>query len=655
MNTVRNEQEALDFVRWSNLPRLEEFLREGGDVNAVYHKGQTLLITAVKTGKQPVAQYLIHAGANLSQRDFSDLTPLMVAAERSDVTMTRLLLNSGADVNAQNKRGRTALMYAVFEDAVGVVEALVNAGADVNITDRGNQTALNYCNLKRVGENTLNLSGYIRAYQCKKILKKRGGVYAHAPTKKFGSGLQKEYTNALTLDEFAELKKSPDGSYDITSSWYMLLGMLFIAQAFFGAVILLLLPWIAWNLSIIFPSVWKIVPLWREIRDRRSGTRANSNAPSQPVRLPETVSSDIEFVSRLMELGSRELSSIHRIHAESRSVPILMAHFKSRQRSVWLAASIFLIVLILLLPGISFFDVDLFVYLTTPFVILKIVSLALLPLWIPLAFRLEYRLRLERLRLVQRERDRIAGELSTMLNADDYTDKELPAEFGLYLRAFMTTDKLRLKGFDLETMLAYSIAPALPLVALGKPGEQLGAGRIQTTNEHWKEEILRLMQSARLILIIPSHRAGTLWEIATLRNGGFFDKTIFIMPPELNFHGGKFSDDWHKTVLAAGKVGVKFPEHLPTGAFFRLNADGGFADYSPFVSEEFLKEFEPRENVYHFADRYDRDADGVEGVDLSILGANGVIFGSDIGGSAGSHGGRDADGGWDGGGGDGDR
>jgi hypothetical protein len=239
-----------------------------------------------------------------------------------------------------------------------------------------------------------------------------------------------------------------------------------------------------------------------------------------------------------------------------------------------------------------------------------------------------------------------------MLNADDYTDKELPAEFGLYLRAFMTTDKLHLKGFDLETVLAYSIAPTLPLVALGKPGEHLGAGRIQTTDEHWQEEILRLMQGARLILIIPSHRAGTLWEIATLQNGGFLDKTIFIMPPELDFHGGTFSDDWHKTVLAAKDAGVKFPGHIRAGAFFRLNANGGFADYSPFVSEEFLKEFEPMEDYHHFAERYDRDADGIDVTDaINSLGADGVDFGGDAGGAHGRHsGGDDRD---DGGGGDG--
>ncbi len=39
----------------------------------------------------------------------------------------------------------------------------------------------------------------------------------------------------------------------------------------------------------------------------------------------------------------------------------------------------------------------------------------------------------------------------------------------------MTTDKLHIKGFDLETLLAYSIAPTLPLLALGRPGEHLGA------------------------------------------------------------------------------------------------------------------------------------------------------------------------------------
>jgi len=615
---MQHKQELLESVRWGNLPRLKGLLREGGDVNALYPNGKTLLITAVEAGEQAVVEYLIGVGANLNQRDFSDRTPLMYAADRSDISITRLLLDAGADVNAQNKQGLTALMYAAYRDALDVVEALMNAGADVNLKDHGNRTALNYTDFKRANKS-------------QKVLKAHGAAYAPVQTQTVLSSFREALQNARSMDEFTELKRSPGWGCTLLIASYLFMFLMFGLQFVCGPFILLLLLGVTWSLSLTFPSTWKIVPLWSEIRSHRTESPSTAQA-AETIRMREPKTSDIEFVSQLMDLGSRELSSIHRIYVDGRSQPVLISLFNSRLRSVLLAVSIFLPVLIMFLPGISRTGVDAFLNASAPIGILYIALFVLLPLWIPISFKLERRLRLERLRLIQQDRDRIAGDISTMLNAEDFADKELPADFGLYLRAFMTTDKLHLRGFDLETMIAYSIAPTLPLLALGKPGEHLGAGRIQTTDEHWQEEILHLMQTARLILIIPSHRAGTLWEIATLRNGGFLDKTIFIMPPEMEFHGGKFSDDWQKTVLAAGEAGVEFPEHISTGAFFRLNADGGFADYSPFVPEEFLMEFDPTVGGADFSSFTNAYA----GFDTG--GADGM-GGGDAGGAHGGHGG----------------
>jgi len=73
-----------------------------------------------------------------------------------------------------------------------------------------------------------------------------------------------------------------------------------------------------------------------------------------------------------------------------------------------------------------------------------------------------------------------------------------------------------------------------PLIGLGLPGEQVGAGRIQTTDESWQTEFLRLASGARLILLIPSLRKGTAWELNTiLGDVTLLSKTIFIIPPNV--------------------------------------------------------------------------------------------------------------------------
>ena len=649
MNALHRKQELLDAVKRADLLLLESLLRDSGDVNSIYPNGKTLLIVAVESQQKEIAEFLVRAGANLNQRDFYDRTPLMYAADQEDISIAQLLLEAGADVSAKNKQGRTALMYAAYKDSLGMTEALLNAGADMHARDHNDRSALNY-------------SVYKKGRKCHDHFVTRGAEVREPESKTRRAGFMDRIRNSISVDEFTELKTSPTWTCSHIFSYFILFLFLFGAQFVWGPLVWLFILVAAWRLLITFPSVLKLYPLGWEILPMRS--RKLLVADSVDLRPARDIAArdDVEFVSLLMDLGSRELSSLHLAHPEKQSLQVKVSIFYSRILSTLLALSIFVLVVILFAPG-----------LLPDRNINTIVTSLALPLWIWVVFRLEYILRRRRLRLVQKDRDRIAGEISNLLNADDYKKKDLPLDFGLYLRAFMTTDKLHIKGFDLETMLAYSIAPTLPLLALGKPGEHLGSGRIQTTDEHWREEILQLMDAARLILIIPSHRGGTLWEISTLRERSYFEKTIFIMPPELEFHGGKYSSDWQKTITAAQEVGVEFPHHIPAGAFFRLSGNGEFEDYAPFVPEEFLLEFDPmgagggQSPDYNDSNTDGDNADspdspdGMDGGDSDGgmdsdggdggLGPDGVDSGGDSGGSGGDGGGDG--GGGNGGGGDG--
>jgi hypothetical protein len=122
--------------------------------------------------------------------------------------------------------------------------------------------------------------------------------------------------------------------------------------------------------------------------------------------------------------------------------------------------------------------------------------------------------------------------------------------FVLYLRPFGVTGLLNIGGLDFESSMAYNLSPMMPMIALGHPGEAIGAGRILTTDEHWRDEILRLVDKAERIMLIPSHREGTKWEIAKLKDNQHFGKTIFAMPPEMSFGDGHYSDEWNRAAAA---------------------------------------------------------------------------------------------------------
>jgi len=588
MDVLARKQELLNAVNKGDLTRLKNLLGNDANVNTIFPNGKTLLMMAIESEDGKIVEFLLQKGVDVDQRDFYDHTPLMYAADQGFASIARSLIDAGADLNIRNKQGKTALMYAAYKGNVNVARVLLDAGAEINTKDNNDRTALDYSLYKK--NNT-----------CRNLFEELGaeGKRSHNSWER----IRKFLTLDIAVDEFAELKNSPKWNLSFMIQSYILLGIFlcFLAPILFiflsnlisyiEVLSILLSVWISIK---IFPSTWKIFPLGLEISKMTSGKK-NLNKPTRGVPTIHS-GSDMEFVSTLMDLGAKELSSIHLTHSHEQNIQTKKSLFYSRLISVSFAISLF----------VSF------------------ITLLLFPLWIFIVFKQEYLQRLHRLKLIQRDRDQIAGQISKLLNADDYNRNSLPAEFGLYLRAFMTTDKLHIKGFDLETMLAYSIAPSLPLVALGQPGEHLGSGRIQTTDEHWQEEILRLMDAARLILIIPSHRAGTLWEIATLREQGYFKKTIFIMPPELEFHGGKYSEDWQKTVAAAQSVGVEFPYHIQTGAFFRLNESGEFVDYAPFVPDSFIQEYDP--------------TGPDSGVNYDMLGISGFeADGIDHGGHIGSH------------------
>ena len=87
---------------------------------------------------------------------------------------------------------------------------------------------------------------------------------------------------------------------------------------------------------------------------------------------------------------------------------------------------------------------------------------------------------------------------------------------------------------DLETMLAAMMEPVAPVIALGRSGEQVGAGRIDVPEERWQEAFTVLARSARAIFLLPSEREGTHWEIDFLiGEPELLDRTVFVVPPPL--------------------------------------------------------------------------------------------------------------------------
>jgi hypothetical protein len=130
------------------------------------------------------------------------------------------------------------------------------------------------------------------------------------------------------------------------------------------------------------------------------------------------------------------------------------------------------------------------------------------------------------------------------------------------------------KSRDLEAFLARAFETYQPLIALGKPGEHIGAGRIETDDASWQEKIDLLLKYAATIVMIPSYREGTLWEVDWLRANDALVRTLFLLPPTDSDTGLDVKSHWEQTAARFRDYGIILPPFDRRGAMFYIQPDG---------------------------------------------------------------------------------
>lgn len=115
-----------------DLPKADQLIRSGANVNAANDLGATPLWAASLNGSVPMVARLLDARADPNAALLSGETPLMAASRAGKRLVVEALLGKGANPNARAARGQTALMWAVGQKHAGVVNALLAGGADVH-------------------------------------------------------------------------------------------------------------------------------------------------------------------------------------------------------------------------------------------------------------------------------------------------------------------------------------------------------------------------------------------------------------------------------------------------------------------------------------------------------------------------------------------
>ncbi len=138
----------------------------------------------------------------------------------------------------------------------------------------------------------------------------------------------------------------------------------------------------------------------------------------------------------------------------------------------------------------------------------------------------------------------------------------------LFLRSFRDDDAEIVVSVDnkgavgterLEEAIGPPFSPYGPLVAIGKPGEEVphfGAARSYFGDADWKGAIARWMDQALLLLVVPGMTKGLGWEMERIAERRHGHKMLMLMPPPDGFlpWQGKVGLGWSLTTL--GKLSM---------------------------------------------------------------------------------------------------
>jgi len=165
----------------------------------------------------------------------------------------------------------------------------------------------------------------------------------------------------------------------------------------------------------------------------------------------------------------------------------------------------------------------------------------------------------------------------------------LPRRFALFLRPFSINRRLAVANpykslgllwpsapaerneVDLETLLADAFKSENPLIGLGKPGEAIGAGRVEVPESSWQLKVMKFAAAAEIILVIPASSEGTKWEITYLKQARLLTKCIFVMPPSRR---REIAEQWEGSI---DRLPIWMPPYSSRGMLFSLDAEGQLA------------------------------------------------------------------------------
>jgi ankyrin repeat protein len=148
MTQTAQKQASLNLtlaVYQNDIIAVEAFLKQSVGFDKMNSTHRAAFADAVINGYTGIVSLMLDAGADVEEKEFPLMSPLMSAACRNHVETVRLLLDRGASIDLVSRSNRmTALMFAALKGRVETGRLLIARGADINIATRDGKTAMTF-------------------------------------------------------------------------------------------------------------------------------------------------------------------------------------------------------------------------------------------------------------------------------------------------------------------------------------------------------------------------------------------------------------------------------------------------------------------------------------------------------------------------------
>lgn len=192
----------------------------------------------------------------------------------------------------------------------------------------------------------------------------------------------------------------------------------------------------------------------------------------------------------------------------------------------------------------------------------------------------------------QEQRDKFAEWVATEIErctGNTSSDAHIPP-FVLYLRPFSLEQSIRERkgqaGFfwvraflsegrmNFDYILQSYLDPLnIPLISIGLPNDQEGAGHLITTDNSWRVRFRVLAERATTIVVVPGIQPGIISEIRWLIVSGLLVNAVFFKPT------GYLKTEWEKMKEKyENEEEIELPDYSANQLSFRMYSSGRYYD-----------------------------------------------------------------------------